>query len=142
LVDIVRKDGKLGNMKATLDIPDDLYKRVKARSALEGKPIRSVAIELFQRWIQAPSDIEDKTESASLSAEDYKKYPWLDLARKYINGNQSSEFAEIKKSIAMGWAKVRGVSQRGQELILDMGGCCVVVAAFYDCRGLIADSGG
>jgi hypothetical protein len=31
---------------------------------------------------------------------------------------------------------------RGQELILDMGGCCVVVAAFYDCRGLIADSGG
>ena len=115
MVDIVRKDGKLGNMKATLNIPDDLYKRVKARSALEGKPIRSVAIELFQRWIQAPSDIEDKTESASLSAEDYKKYPWLELARKYINGNQSSEFAEIKKSIAMGWAKEAAVGRAASE---------------------------
>ena len=96
-------------MKATLDIPDDLYKRVKARSALEGKPIRSVAIELFQRWIQVPSDMVDKNGSLSLSAEDYKKYPWLELARKYKNGNQSSDFREIKKSIAMGWAKETGV---------------------------------
>jgi hypothetical protein len=32
--------------------------------------------------------------------------------------------------------------QRGQELNLDMGDCFVAVAAFYDCRGLIADSGG
>ena len=104
-LDSAQKDGKLGNMKATLDIPDDLYKRVKVRSALEGKPIRSVAIELFQRWIQTPSDVDDKKESVSLSAEDYEKYPWLEFSRKYINGNQSSEFAEIRKSIAMGWAK-------------------------------------
>jgi hypothetical protein len=101
----VRKDGKLANMKATLDIPDDLYKRVKVRSALEGKPIKSVAIELFQRWIQTPYDVEDKNESVSVSAEDYKKYPWLELARQYMNGNKSSDFEEIKKSIAMGWAK-------------------------------------
>jgi hypothetical protein len=102
-------------MKATLDIPDDLYKRVKARSALEGRPIRSVAIELFQRWIQAPSDIEDKNGLLALSAEDYKKYAWLDLARKYINGNQSSELAEIKKSIAMGWAKEAAVGRAASE---------------------------
>ena len=92
-------------MKATLDIPDDLYKRVKARSAMEGKPIRSVAIELFQIWIQTPSDKGVENESVSLSMEDYKKYPWLELARKHKNGNLSSDFREIKKSIAMGWAK-------------------------------------
>lgn len=91
-------------MKATLDIPDDLYKRVKARSALEGKPIRSVAIELFQRWIQTASDTGGEDESVALSTEDYKKYPWLELARKYKNGNPSSDFREIKKSIGMGWA--------------------------------------
>jgi hypothetical protein len=96
-------------MKATLDIPDDLYKRVKARSAMEGKPIRSVAIELFQIWIQTPSDTGVENESVSLSAEDYKKYPWLELARRHKNGNQSSDFREIKKSIAMGWAKETGV---------------------------------
>ena len=109
------KAGKLENMKATLDIPDDLYKRVKARSAMEGKPIRSVAIELFQRWIQAPSAMDDKNGSVSLFAEDYKNYPWLKLARKYISGNQSSDFADIKKSIAMGWAKENAVGREVSE---------------------------
>ena len=33
-------------MKATLKIPDDLYRRVKARSAMEGRPMRSVAVQL------------------------------------------------------------------------------------------------
>ncbi len=115
MVDIVRKDGKLVNMKATLDIPDDLYKRVKARSALEGRPIRSVAIELFQSWIQTPSDTEDKNESALLSSEDYEKYPWLKLARKYINISQSSDFIDIKKSIAMGWAKETTVGREATD---------------------------
>ena len=114
-LDIVQKDCKLGNMKATLDIPDDLYKRVKVRSALEGKPIRSVAIELFQRWIQTPSDVEAKMESVSLSAEDYKNYPWLDLARKYMNGNKSSDLEEIKKSIAMGWAKETALGREASD---------------------------
>ena len=40
-------------MKATLEIPDDLYRRVKARSAMEGRPMRSVAVQLFQNWLDA-----------------------------------------------------------------------------------------
>lgn len=38
-------------MKATIDVPDDLYRRVKARSALEGRSVRDVALELFKRWL-------------------------------------------------------------------------------------------
>lgn len=38
-------------MKATIDIPDDLYRRVKARSALLGRSVREVSIELYQRWL-------------------------------------------------------------------------------------------
>ena len=38
-------------MKTTLDIPDDLYRRVKARSALLGRAVREVTIELYQRWL-------------------------------------------------------------------------------------------
>lgn len=37
-------------MKATLEIPDELYALVKARAALEGRTLRSVAIELFAQW--------------------------------------------------------------------------------------------
>jgi hypothetical protein len=43
-------------MKATIDIPDELYRRVKAKSALEGRRIREVTIELYSSWVDgAPS---------------------------------------------------------------------------------------
>lgn len=38
-------------MKATMDIPDELYRRVKAQSALIGKPVREVTVELYERWL-------------------------------------------------------------------------------------------
>jgi hypothetical protein len=38
-------------MKATIDLPDDLYRRVKARSAEQGRRIREVAAELFRNWL-------------------------------------------------------------------------------------------
>lgn len=38
-------------MKATIEIPDDLYRRVKAKSALHGRAIREVTMELYQRWL-------------------------------------------------------------------------------------------
>lgn len=38
-------------MKATIDIPDELYRQVKARSALQGKAVREVTIELYERWV-------------------------------------------------------------------------------------------
>ena len=38
-------------MKATIDIPDDLYRRVKAKSALQGRAIREVTVELYQTWL-------------------------------------------------------------------------------------------
>lgn len=39
-------------MKLTLDIPDELYRRVKARSAMEGRPVRAVAVDLFRKWLE------------------------------------------------------------------------------------------
>jgi len=38
-------------MKATIDVPDTLYRRVKARAALEGRSIRDVSVELFEGWL-------------------------------------------------------------------------------------------
>ena len=42
-------------MKTTIDIPDDLYRRVKAKSALEGRAVREVTIELYRAWLQSAS---------------------------------------------------------------------------------------
>ncbi|MER3456854.1 MAG: hypothetical protein C4303_04935 [candidate division GAL15 bacterium] len=37
--------------KTTLDIPEGLYRRVKAKGALLGKHVREVTIELYRRWL-------------------------------------------------------------------------------------------
>ena len=38
-------------MKATVDVPDVLYRRVKARAAMEGRAVRDVTIELYEHWL-------------------------------------------------------------------------------------------
>ena len=38
-------------MKATVDIPDQLYRRVKAQAALEGRAVRDVTIQLYEHWL-------------------------------------------------------------------------------------------
>ena len=63
-------------MKATIEIPDDLYRRVKARSALEGRSVRSVAIELFQRWLNEDVAAPDLTPEQWLEE-------WLRLGEEY-----------------------------------------------------------
>ncbi len=41
-------------MKVTIDIPDDLYRRVKAKTTSKGRGVRDVTIELFRNWVQEP----------------------------------------------------------------------------------------
>jgi hypothetical protein len=57
-------------MKATIEIPDELYRRVKAKSALEGRSIRAVAIELFKKW---SGEVSENTASRPPSAYDVMK---------------------------------------------------------------------
>ena len=38
-------------MKATIDVPDELYRSVKAQSAMLGQTVREVTIELYRRWL-------------------------------------------------------------------------------------------
>jgi hypothetical protein len=39
-------------MKATFQIPDELYREVKAETAREGRTLREVAISLFEQWLK------------------------------------------------------------------------------------------
>lgn len=56
-------------MKATIEIPDVLYRQVKARSALEGRSVRDVTIELFRRWLALPAPDLVSGEARSDAAE-------------------------------------------------------------------------
>lgn len=86
-------------MKATFDIPDDLYRRVKARSALEGRPLRSVAVQLFQSWLEAPPSPPARSEPAPEDEE----APWLAITRRHLKPNMSHDLESIRHAIAAGW---------------------------------------
>jgi hypothetical protein len=94
-------------MKATFDIPDDLYRNAKARSALEGRPLRAITIELFQNWLQSESDASVQNPEAPSSGE-LAQFPWLTISQKYMKPGISSDMNQIRKSIARGWAAETG----------------------------------
>lgn len=45
-------------MKTSLDLPDELYRRVKSKSALEGRAVREVATALFTAWVDGREPVE------------------------------------------------------------------------------------
>lgn len=65
-------------MKTTIEIPEDLYRRVKAKSALEGKAVREVTVELYRRWLG-----ETEPVATTETPEDWVR-SWLALADEYM----------------------------------------------------------
>jgi len=92
-------------MKATLEILDDLYRRVKARSAVEGRPVRSVAVQLFSEWLEAQTMTGQQSphEEQVLTEEDFARFPWLRISRQYLKPGLSHALDEIREAIDRGW---------------------------------------
>jgi hypothetical protein len=83
-------------MKATIEIPDDLYRRVKAKSALEGRAIREVTMELYQVWlaeeplmVAAPSPEQWLEEWIKLGAETLRDAPSAPTATEILAADRS-----------------------------------------------------
>ncbi len=45
---------KYAFMRTTLELPDPLFKHLKARAALEGSSLRDLVVRLVERGLQAP----------------------------------------------------------------------------------------
>ena len=86
-------------MKATIDIPDELYRQVKAKSALQGQAVREVAMNLFKSWI---TETDDTPERTPLHAANQPLPAWFGAARKYAQVVQHHDMATIRNSIARG----------------------------------------
>ena len=81
-------------MKATFQIPDELYRAVKARVALEGRSVREVVIALFESWLgrdsETPPGDHDSARWQSFQP------PLRDLAKNV----ESHDMESIRESIA------------------------------------------
>ena len=45
---------KNANMRTSLDLPDPLFRHLKARAALEGRSLRDLVVSLVERGLSAP----------------------------------------------------------------------------------------
>jgi hypothetical protein len=84
-------------MKATIDIPDDLYRRVKAKSALRGQAVREVVMNLFQGWI---AEEDDPAAAKPVVAEG--RPAWFGAARTYAQRVSRHDMVAVRASIARG----------------------------------------
>ncbi|MBI2440925.1 MAG: hypothetical protein HYV35_06085 [Lentisphaerae bacterium] len=93
-------------MKATLDIPEDVYRKVKAKSALEGRPVREVAITLFRAWIgQAKAPPASFWEKPPVGSAPLTPI-WFAALRKYArNARGRYDMSSVRRSIARGRAR-------------------------------------
>lgn len=64
-------------MKTTIDVPDDLYRKVKAKSAIQGRRVRDVTVELFQHWVDKKPEKKAKPGSAMAWLDE-----WLQLGEE------------------------------------------------------------
>ena len=105
-IDKIQEYRKLYSMKVTLDIPDELYRKVKARSAMEGRPVRSVAVELFQNWLAEP--LPDTSPASKITIDRpptrFDNAPWLAITAQYAKPGSAYDPEGERAAIAAGWA--------------------------------------
>jgi hypothetical protein len=89
-------------MKATIDIPEDLYRQVKAKSALEGRAVREVAIDLFRHWVEG-AEAQAATRGRAGALKEGACPPWFGFLRKYAaNAGGRHDMESVRESIARG----------------------------------------
>jgi hypothetical protein len=72
-------------MKATIDIPDELYRRVKAKSAVQGRPVDAVATELFQRWLDENEDVARQDEQRATVQSETSTMTRRQMAQEWLD---------------------------------------------------------
>lgn len=67
-------------MRTSLDIPDDLYRSLKARAAMEGRTVREVAVNLFRGWVgeEAGAGSEPEPDRGSVPSAEDTRQAWLE----------------------------------------------------------------
>lgn len=108
---VIQEYGYIVYMKATIDIPDDLYRRVKAKSALQGQPVREIVMHLFLDWIEEPDDKRDRAvvKDAELAAP-----AWFGAAQRYARKVAKHDMGSVRDSIVRGRTGEAALSAPGK----------------------------
>jgi hypothetical protein len=101
-------------VKTTIEVPDELYRRVKAKSALEGRAIKDVTAELFLSYVEDETGGRERREvgeaGGQMTLPEREAAPsWFGVLRPYAQRVKDHDFRSIRESIARGVAAERGL---------------------------------
>ncbi len=92
-----------------MEIPDELYRRVKAKSALEGRAVREVAEDLFRSYVEE-RPLADQREAPPMESQLAEGEPapaWFGTLGKYARRVERHDMDSIRESIARGIVRER-----------------------------------
>ena len=90
-----------------MEIPDDLYRQVKAKSALEGRPVREVAVELFRGYVGLDGGKTSRDAEKRPRIEGGPAPEWFGILRRSARRVRHHDMEAIRGSIARGVATDR-----------------------------------
>jgi hypothetical protein len=97
-------------MKATIDVPDELYRSVKAKSAREGRALREITVELYQRYIgevEAPESTSRRAEAAGDRPAGRVIPSWFGALGRTARDVKQHDMDTIRESLGRGIARDR-----------------------------------
>lgn len=98
-------------MKATIEIPEDLYRKVEAKSALEGRAVGEVTEALYRLYVEEERSGNRSQTRRPLPKAAGEKPPWFAIFGKHALGKHATARADdmetIRKSIALGLRRER-----------------------------------
>lgn len=86
-------------MRTTLDIPDSLYRQVRAKSALDGTTLRAVTITLYTDWLAVNNPQNNLPDDFS-SVDEVPSWGGLCSAAVTKNAEGPHDMESIRRSIA------------------------------------------
>jgi hypothetical protein len=97
-------------MRETIDVPDELYRLVKAKSDREGKAVGEVTVELYQSYVgqdEEPEPEPHKTPAVQGLREGRTIPSWFGAVGKTARTVTRHDMRSIRESIARGIARDR-----------------------------------
>ncbi|HEX4952081.1 MAG TPA: hypothetical protein VF017_01620 [Thermoanaerobaculia bacterium] len=98
-----------GPTKATVEIPAELYRLVKAKTALEGRAVREVTVELFRSYVERAGGGSEgpPLEPVEALMAGRPLPPWYGILGKQGRRGVLHDLAGIRESVARGSARER-----------------------------------
>jgi hypothetical protein len=107
-------------MRTTIDLPDETFRQLKARAALNGLKLKDLVTQLVERGLTTHQWPAAAGESSAMGAASnavtrFDNAPWLETTRRYVKPDMTHDLHDIHAAVAQGWMEAAARKCRGSQ---------------------------